>query len=220
MAISRRACKHAAAATPPLGSNRTLDPFTVRKDHTMKPKLVNLTWVFALLSILAVGGGTAVLARDALHDGRAFPWISNKQFSRHLTSLGQVRARSEHADGDGDRLSARRPRRGRRGRRTGLPLSRTCILTFYVNRLWNRFLPARHGAGVKANWPRKAKPVAESATGAKPAALNRPRRHGESRQNRSPQRFQIEGFFSDASGIKKGQSDDRGAGPRAGPGSR
>src|SRR3974377_505135 len=52
-------------------------------------KLFNLTWVFMLLAILAVGGGTAVLAAlphvavDKLH------WLRKGQF-RDIYSLGQV----------------------------------------------------------------------------------------------------------------------------------
>jgi len=52
-------------------------------------KLFTLAWVFVLLSILAVGGGTAVLPemqRMTVHD---FHWITDKQF-RAIYGLGQV----------------------------------------------------------------------------------------------------------------------------------
>src|SRR5258708_38765412 len=55
----------------------------------MMPKLVNLAWVFALLSILAVGGGTAVLPEMHYMTVAHFHWISDKQF-RDIYSLGQV----------------------------------------------------------------------------------------------------------------------------------
>ena len=102
----------------------------------MMPKLVNLTWVFALLSILAVGGGTAVLPEMHYMTVAHFHWISDKQF-RDIYSLGQV------APGPnmlmvmviGYRLA------GAAGAAVvGLAFFiPDCILTFYVNRLWDRF---------------------------------------------------------------------------------
>lgn len=52
-------------------------------------KLLNLTWVFALLAILAVGGGTAVLPEMEHMTVNHFHWISDAQF-RDIYSLGQV----------------------------------------------------------------------------------------------------------------------------------
>src|SRR5260370_7666472 len=102
----------------------------------MMPKLVNLTWVFALLSILAVGGGTAVLPEMHYMTVAHFHWISDKQF-RDIYSLGQV------APGPnmlmvmviGYRLA------GAAGAAVvGLAFFiPDCLLTFYVNRLWDRF---------------------------------------------------------------------------------
>ncbi|MBF6568899.1 MAG: chromate transporter [Candidatus Binataceae bacterium] len=52
-------------------------------------KLFTLFWVFALLSILAVGGGTAVLPQMQHMTVDQFHWVSNKQF-RDIYSIGQV----------------------------------------------------------------------------------------------------------------------------------
>jgi chromate transporter len=52
-------------------------------------KLFNLVWVFALLSILAVGGGTAVLPEMQNLTVHHFHWITDSQF-RDMYSLGQV----------------------------------------------------------------------------------------------------------------------------------
>lgn len=52
-------------------------------------KLFTLFWVFALLSILAVGGGTAVLPQMQHMTVEQFHWVSNKQF-RDIYSIGQV----------------------------------------------------------------------------------------------------------------------------------
>jgi chromate transporter len=52
-------------------------------------KLISLAWVFALLSILAVGGGTAVLPEMHRMTVDQFHWVSDKQF-RDIYSLGQV----------------------------------------------------------------------------------------------------------------------------------
>ena len=43
-------------------------------------KLVNLTWVIALLSILAIGGGTAVLPEMERLTIHHFHWISQQEF--------------------------------------------------------------------------------------------------------------------------------------------
>ncbi|MGH8012294.1 MAG: chromate transporter [Candidatus Binataceae bacterium] len=102
----------------------------------MSSKLLNLTWVFALLSILAVGGGTAVLPQMQYMTVHQFHWITDSQF-RDVYSLGQV------APGPnmlmvmliGYRLA------GALGAAVVgvaffLP---DCILTFFANRLWQRF---------------------------------------------------------------------------------
>jgi chromate transporter len=52
-------------------------------------KLFSLAWVFALLSILAVGGGTAVLPEMQRVTVGQFHWITDQQF-RDIYSLGQV----------------------------------------------------------------------------------------------------------------------------------
>src|ERR1700680_2329039 len=52
-------------------------------------KLISLAWVFALLSILAVGGGTAVLPEMERMTVGQFHWVTDKQF-RDIYSLGQV----------------------------------------------------------------------------------------------------------------------------------
>ena len=52
-------------------------------------KLLNLAWVFALLAILAVGGGTAVLPEMQHLTVHHFHWITDGQF-RDMYSLGQV----------------------------------------------------------------------------------------------------------------------------------
>jgi len=52
-------------------------------------KLIRMTWVFALLGILAVGGGTAVLPEMQRMTVTQFHWVTDKQF-RDIYSLGQV----------------------------------------------------------------------------------------------------------------------------------
>lgn len=52
-------------------------------------KLLNLTWVFALLGILAVGGGTAVLPEMQHMTVHHFHWLTDGQF-RDIYSIGQV----------------------------------------------------------------------------------------------------------------------------------
>jgi chromate transporter len=51
--------------------------------------LFNLTWVFAMLGLLAVGGGTAVLPEMQHLTVDGYHWLSNKQFI-DIYSLGQV----------------------------------------------------------------------------------------------------------------------------------
>lgn len=99
-------------------------------------KLLNLAWVFALLSILAIGGGTAVLPEMEHMTVHEFHWITAQQF-RDIYSLGQV------APGPnmlmvmviGYRLA------GAAGAAVvGLAFFLPdCILTFFANRLWERF---------------------------------------------------------------------------------
>jgi chromate transporter len=52
-------------------------------------KLLNLFWVFALLGLLAVGGGTAVLPEMQHMTVDHFHWITDNQF-RSIYSIGQV----------------------------------------------------------------------------------------------------------------------------------
>ncbi|MGH7932552.1 MAG: chromate transporter [Candidatus Binataceae bacterium] len=108
--------------------------------------LLNLTWVFALLSILAMGGGTAVLPEMQRMTVHQFHWITDNQF-RDIYSLGQV------APGPnmlmvmliGYRLS------GAAGAAVVaiaffLP---DCILTFFANRLWIRFAGSPWRAAIQ-----------------------------------------------------------------------
>ncbi len=55
----------------------------------MAHKLFSLAWVFALLSLLAVGGGTAVLPEMQHMTVQQFHWVTDQQF-RDIYSLGQV----------------------------------------------------------------------------------------------------------------------------------
>ena len=52
-------------------------------------RLLNLSWVFALLSIMAVGGGTAVLPEMQHMTVHTFRWLTDGQF-RDIYSIGQV----------------------------------------------------------------------------------------------------------------------------------
>ena len=52
-------------------------------------KLLNLSWVFALLGILAVGGGTAVLPEMQHMTVHHFHWLTDAEF-RDIYSIGQV----------------------------------------------------------------------------------------------------------------------------------
>jgi chromate transporter len=99
-------------------------------------KLLNLAWVFALLSILAVGGGTAILPEMQHMTVNHFQWLTEKQF-RDIYSIGQV------APGPnmlmvlliGYKLS------GLAGALVvGLAFFvPDCILTLFVNRVWVHF---------------------------------------------------------------------------------
>jgi chromate transporter len=52
-------------------------------------RLINLVWVFVLLSLLAIGGGTAVLPEMERLTVQHFHWITRDEF-RDMYSLGQV----------------------------------------------------------------------------------------------------------------------------------
>jgi chromate transporter len=103
-------------------------------------KLWSLAWVFALLSLVAVGGGTAVLPEMERQVVHQFHWMGDKQF-RDIYSLGQV------APGPnmlmvmviGYRLA------GAVGAAVvGLAFFLPdCILTFFANRLWSRLSESR-----------------------------------------------------------------------------
>jgi len=103
-------------------------------------KLWSLAWVFALLSLVAVGGGTAVLPEMERLVVHQFHWMGDQQF-RDIYSLGQV------APGPnmlmvmviGYRLA------GAAGAAVVgvaffLP---DCILTFFAYRLWYRLSQLR-----------------------------------------------------------------------------
>lgn len=106
-------------------------------------KLISLAWVFALLSILAVGGGTAVLPEMQRMTVGQFHWVTEKQF-RDIYSLGQV------APGPNMLMVMVI------GYRVAGYLGATivafaffvpdCILTLFANRMWLRYSdsPWRH----------------------------------------------------------------------------
>jgi chromate transporter len=103
-------------------------------------KLWSLAWVFAVLSLVAVGGGTAVLPEMERQVVQQFHWMGDKQF-RDIYSLGQI------APGPnmlmvmviGYRLA------GAAGAAVvGLAFFLPdCVLTFFANRLWARFSESR-----------------------------------------------------------------------------
>ena len=66
-------------------------------------KLISLVNVFALLSILAVGGGTAVLPQMKHETVATHQWLSAEQFT-DIYSLGAAVAGAQHEHGDRDRL--------------------------------------------------------------------------------------------------------------------
>jgi len=99
-------------------------------------KLLNLTWVFVLLALLAVGGGTAVLPEMQNMTVRHFHWITDTQF-RDMYSLGQVAPGPNmtmvlligyHVAGLLGALVV--------GLAFFLP---DCVLTLVAHRLWNRW---------------------------------------------------------------------------------
>jgi chromate transporter len=103
-------------------------------------KLWSLAWVFAMLSIVAVGGGTAILPEMERLVVHQFHWMGDQQF-RDIYSLGQV------APGPnmlmviviGYRLA------GAAGAAVvGLAFFvPDCILTFFANRLWYQLSESR-----------------------------------------------------------------------------
>jgi chromate transporter len=99
-------------------------------------KLFDLTWVFALLGVLAVGGGTAILPEMQRITIHHFHWITDRQF-RDIYGLGQV------APGPnmlmvlviGYRLAG-----GVGAACVGTAfLLPDCIIALVANRLWERF---------------------------------------------------------------------------------
>jgi chromate transporter len=99
-------------------------------------KLLNLTWVFMLLAILAVGGGTAVLPEMEHMTVNQFHWVTSAQF-RDIYSLGQV------APGP-NMLMVLLIGKKMAGAVGALVVGLAfflpdCILTLVANRLWGRF---------------------------------------------------------------------------------
>ncbi len=102
----------------------------------MGHKLLSLAWVFVLLSLLAVGGGTAVLPEMQHMTVHQFHWVTDQQF-RDIYSLGQV------APGPnmlmvmviGYRIA------GVAGAAvvTFAFFLPDCLLTLYANRMWRRY---------------------------------------------------------------------------------
>ena len=106
-------------------------------------KLISLAWVFALISILAVGGGTAVLPEMQRMTVSQFHWVTDKQF-RDIYSLGQV--------APGPNMLMVMVIGYRVAGYAGAAIVAfaffvpDCILTLFANRLWLRFSdsPWRH----------------------------------------------------------------------------
>lgn len=67
-------------------------------------KLVSLVNVFALLSILALGGGTAVLPQMKHEIVATHKWLSAEQFT-DIYSLGQLAPRAKYEHGRRDWVS-------------------------------------------------------------------------------------------------------------------
>jgi len=109
-------------------------------------KLFNLTWVFMLLAILAVGGGTAVLPEMEHLTVDHFQWVTRGQF-RDIYSLGQV------APGPNMLMvlligQTMAPAMGALvvGLAFFLP---DCVLTLVANRLWVRFKESPWRAAIQ-----------------------------------------------------------------------
>jgi chromate transporter len=109
-------------------------------------KLLNLTWVFALLSILAIGGGTAVLPEMQRMTVDHYHWVTDGQF-RDMYSLGQVAPGPNmtmvlligyHISGALGALAV--------GLAFFLP---DCILTLSAHRLWNHLKESPWRAAVQ-----------------------------------------------------------------------
>ena len=99
-------------------------------------KLLNLAWVFMLLAILSVGGGTAVLPEMRHLTVDQFHWVTNGQF-RDVYSLGQV------APGP-NMLMVLLIGHKMAGAMGALVVGLAfflpdCVLTLVANRLWVRF---------------------------------------------------------------------------------
>jgi chromate transporter len=99
-------------------------------------KILNLMWVFALLSLVAVGGGTAVLPEMRRMLVGHFHWLSDKQF-REIYSIGQIAPGPNMlmVEVIGYRLA---------GALGAVVVALAffipdCLITFYVNRVWKRF---------------------------------------------------------------------------------
>jgi len=109
-------------------------------------KLLNLTWVFALLSILAVGGGTAVLPEMQRMTVDHFHWVSDRQF-RDIYSLGQV------APGPNMLMVmviGYRQAGAAGAAAVGLAFFLPdCLLTFFANRIWARLAGSPWRAAVQ-----------------------------------------------------------------------
>jgi chromate transporter len=109
-------------------------------------KLLNLSWVFALLSILAVGGGTAVLPEMQRITVHQFHWITDRQF-RDIYSLGQV--------APGPNMLMVMVIGYRQAGAAGAAVVALafflpdCFLTFFAYRLWTRFAGSPWRAAVQ-----------------------------------------------------------------------
>jgi chromate transporter len=109
-------------------------------------KLFNLTWVFMLLAILAVGGGTAVLPEMEHLTVDHFQWVTRGQF-RDIYSLGQV------APGP-NMLMVLLIGQKMAGAMGALVVGLAfflpdCVLTLVANRLWVRFKESPWRAAIQ-----------------------------------------------------------------------
>jgi chromate transporter len=109
-------------------------------------KLIQLAGVFALLSVMAVGGGTAVLPEMKRMTVNSFGWVTDGQF-RDIYSLGQVAPGPNmlmvtligyhFAGAMGAAVVAIA---------FFLP---DCLLTLFANRLWQRYAESPWRAAVQ-----------------------------------------------------------------------